>query len=68
MADRVRAQNEGQIMTALLNLIDRMVLFLLMDTSSPERAKIRAVAENRSRAANLCGTVLTDGSWSWTGL
>ena len=55
-------------MTALLNLIDRLVLALLVDPFGPERAKVRAVAENRARAANLCGTVLTDGSWSWTGL
>lgn len=55
-------------MNALLNLIDRLVLALLADPFGPERAKVRAVAKNRSRAANLCGTVLTDGSWSWTGL
>ena len=55
-------------MTRLLNLFDRLVLALLVDPFGPERAKVRAVAENRARAANLCGTVLTDGSWSWTGL
>ena len=55
-------------MTALLNLFDRLVLALLMDPFGSERAKVRAVAQNRARAANLCGTVLTDGSWSWTGL
>lgn len=55
-------------MTRILNLFDRLVLALLVDPFGPERAKVRAVAQNRARAANLCGTVLTDGSWSWTGL
>lgn len=55
-------------MTRLLNLFDRVILALLVDPFGPERAKVKAVAENRARAANLCGSILTDGSWSWTGL
>lgn len=52
------------MMSKLLNLFDRVVLALLVDPFGPERAKVKAVAENRARAAILCET----GSWSWTGL
>jgi hypothetical protein len=55
-------------MSKLLNLFDRVTLFLLVGWPEPDRAKVKAVAENRARAANLCGSILTDGSWSWTGL
>jgi len=43
------------MMSKLLNLFDRVTLFLLVGWPEPERAKVKAVAENRARAANLCG-------------